>query len=217
MASEHPVASLQADKHRAMLEKVLPTLRLNNKMVWVYLLGRLQGYIDRSEVDSLTAMLSDDYQKHKGCRTLSELCQQATIRRAPKDILLEHFCLQYDPPRQEPQIIPSENQDNGGRRFSRAVDVLSGGSQLLKDLYALEGFGEVNVERPLIGKATSDPDCRSHERFVLTNQGSQHAWLLDRLFQDAIYPHISQDGLLIVTDRYGSKVDKRQVSASQDI
>lgn len=211
MAIKTPEAFTKLERQRATLEKSLPGLHLNNKMVWVYLLSKL-GYIDRHEVKTLTQLLTEDYNSRKTegvNRSLAQLCSDAQITRRDlnplrKDPFLQRVYLTYDPPYQPlDELIAVSIRE--ARRPLRAVDIISGGSKPLKDLFALEGFGEVNIERRPLEKLDPDTGLDWEERFVLTNQGSQHAWLLHRLVEHAVIPLIKRGNLAIITDRYVSK------------
>lgn len=204
-----------------LIERALERLHLNSKIVWLYLLAQVR-YLDREEVVALGKRLSLHHERGGAPKSLYEFIAQpgeetedeqdqraiATLaKRIPKDdLLLNHVCLSYDPPIKPFSVQPQQNGDNGNRTFMRVVDVLAEGSRLLKDLYSLEGLGEVSVRRQL----SENQERLWEERFVLTEMGKQHAWVVDLLVQDRLNSYLSKDNFIILTDRYASRVVPKQ-------
>lgn len=205
--------------NRYRLERELPSLHLDNKAVWLYLISKL-GYIDRDEVEGFTQRLAlASAEGVQGPISVFELClENPKVReRTPNDFMLKHISLKYEPlvDCKTSGEVFSPEMLKIHKKYPRAVDVRSKGLNMLLDLYVLESVEDVYVDRRF--------DKEKHEweeRFSLTGwgvlygldaglglSGRDDALCINHLLYGVAYPRIRKDNnLMIVTTPHDARV-----------
>lgn len=199
---------METYKHVENFRVMVKDICLDNKTVWLYMLGKLK-HIDRTEVEAFyqnyrknVAVPDDGNNSPPGeYYSVYKIWSDANERKL-KAPVLKHVCLSYD--------LSTTKAGEEAFHFKRVADVLAGSTKPLKDLYSLETTKDVCVHCQF-------KEGKWQERFSLTYWGETQVWALDYLLggcamEDTIRKLQKQKDLmdrtvLIITDRDSAHIE----------